>query len=153
MTGTLEMWMVRYADDHRNLKNKRIHFICVPLIFFSVLGLLSQVPLHAGSTAFTLGQVLALFVLAFYLRHSPALFAGFAIIVLVFLFLIGWISSQEILHPWLVFILIFVLAWIGQFIGHKHEGKKPSFLTDLVFLLIGPAWILAHIYQRLGIRY
>ena len=48
---------------------------------------------------------------------------------------------------------IFVLAWIGQFIGHKIEGEKPSFFEDLQFLLIGPDWLLGAIYQKLGIRY
>ncbi len=38
-------------------------------------------------------------------------------------------------------LAIFVIAWIGQFYGHKVEGKKPSFLKDLQFLLIGPAWV------------
>ena len=46
-----------------------------------------------------------------------------------------------------------MLAWIGQFIGHKIEGEKPSFFEDLQFLLIGPAWLLGAIYQKLGIRY
>jgi uncharacterized membrane protein YGL010W len=46
---------------------------------------------------------------------------------------------------------IFVLAWIGQFIGHKIEGAKPSFLKDIQFLLIGPAWLMNHVFQRFGI--
>jgi len=53
----------------------------------------------------------------------------------------------------LVSLGIFVIAWIGQFIGHKIEGKKPSFLEDLQFLLIGPAWLLHFIYKKLGIVY
>ena len=52
---------------------------------------------------------------------------------------------------WQVCLLLFVLAWIGQFYGHKVEGKKPSFLKDLQFLLIGPAWLMNFIYKRLGI--
>ncbi|EKQ93649.1 PF06127 domain protein [Leptospira sp. serovar Kenya str. Sh9] len=50
-------------------------------------------------------------------------------------------------------ITVFILAWIGQFIGHKIEGKKPSFLKDLQFLLIGPIWLLGFIYQKLKIAY
>jgi uncharacterized membrane protein YGL010W len=47
--------------------------------------------------------------------------------------------------------VVFVVAWIGQFIGHIYEGHRPSFLTDLVFLLVGPMWTLRKLYQRLGI--
>ena len=50
-------------------------------------------------------------------------------------------------------LMIFIVAWIGQFIGHKIEGKKPSFFQDLQFLLIGPAWLLSFIYDKLGIKY
>ncbi|PZQ26355.1 MAG: DUF962 domain-containing protein, partial [Stenotrophomonas acidaminiphila] len=48
---------------------------------------------------------------------------------------------------------VFVLAWIAQFIGHKIEGKKPSFLTDLTYLLIGPVWVLSKFYRKMGWRY
>jgi uncharacterized membrane protein YGL010W len=54
---------------------------------------------------------------------------------------------------WMVSIIIFAVAWIGQFYGHKVEGKKPSFFKDLQFLLIGPAWLMHFIYKRLGIPY
>jgi len=54
---------------------------------------------------------------------------------------------------WLVCAVIFVLAWIGQFIGHKIEGKKPSFFEDVKFLLIGPIWLLHFICKKIGIRY
>ena len=54
---------------------------------------------------------------------------------------------------WIFSVIIFVIAWIGQFIGHKIEGKKPSFVEDLQFLLIGPAWLLSFIYKKIGIKY
>ena len=50
-------------------------------------------------------------------------------------------------------IAVFGVAWIGQFIGHKIEGKKPSFFDDLRFLLIGPLFVLGFLYRRLNIRY
>jgi uncharacterized membrane protein YGL010W len=42
---------------------------------------------------------------------------------------------------------------VGQFIGHKIEGKKPSFFKDILFLLIGPLWLLSFIYKKVGISY
>jgi uncharacterized membrane protein YGL010W len=54
---------------------------------------------------------------------------------------------------WRIFLGLFVLAWIGQFIGHQIEGHKPSFLKDVVFLLIGPAWLMHFIYKKLDIAY
>jgi uncharacterized membrane protein YGL010W len=54
---------------------------------------------------------------------------------------------------WLTSVTIFAVAWIGQFIGHAIEGKRPSFLEDLQFLLIGPLWLLAAAYRKIGVSY
>jgi uncharacterized membrane protein YGL010W len=54
---------------------------------------------------------------------------------------------------WMISLGIFVIAWIIQFIGHKVEGKKPSFLKDIQFLMIGPAWLMHFLYKKLGISY
>jgi uncharacterized membrane protein YGL010W len=62
------------------------------------------------------------------------------------------IGTRQLL--WLA-IGVFVVAWIAQFVGHSKlfEGRKPSFLTDLKYLLIGPAWVLAKLYRKLGWKY
>lgn len=54
---------------------------------------------------------------------------------------------------WMIYLALFIITWILQFVGHKIEGKKPSFLKDLQFLLIGPIWLLSFILKKLGIRY
>jgi len=48
---------------------------------------------------------------------------------------------------------VFVLAWVAQFVGHEFEGKRPSFLTDLVYLLIGPLWLMSKLFRRLGLHW
>lgn len=160
MSPALKTWFDRYSDDHRDQTNKRIHFICVPLIFFSVLGLLSLPGIQTGAgdnnglfERITPAHLLALVALVFYARHSFALFLGIAIFTMACTWIIGMIYNQDLFPAWAVFSFVFAMAWIGQFIGHKHEGRKPSFLTDLVFLLIGPAWIIGFIYRKLGIAY
>ena len=54
---------------------------------------------------------------------------------------------------WLTSVVIFIVAWIGQFVGHAVEGKRPSFFKDLQFLLIGPLWLLAAAYRRFSVPY
>ncbi len=66
---------------------------------------------------------------------------------------IYWIQQHVSLPLWLVSLAVFAGAWVGQFVGHKIEGKKPSFLKDVQFLLIGPAWLLSFVYKKLGIAY
>jgi uncharacterized membrane protein YGL010W len=160
MTTTLAKWFEIYSESHKDKTNKIIHYICVPVIIFSLLGLLSGISIANGNSSgvgkylhFTLAEIFILFASIFYIRHSFQLFLGFIVFSIICLFLIYLVKDDPAFPSWIVFSIIFSLAWIGQFIGHKHEGKKPSFLTDLVFLLIGPAWIIGFLYRRLGISF
>lgn len=78
------------------------------------------------------------------------------IMVFIILFLehlVYYVNIHAQQKSWMVFVGIFVLAWIGQFYGHKIEGKKPSFLKDLQFLLIGPIWLLHFVLKKAGLKY
>lgn len=97
-------------------------------------------------------MVVAIGGLLFYLRLSRPLFVGFLLYVLVNLYLVRWLDATVANSLWW-FVGLFGAAWIGQFIGHKIEGKKPSFLKDIQFLMIGPAWLMSFVYSRLGLKY
>lgn len=73
--------------------------------------------------------------------------------MLIFEFFVSWVNVELAHRSWMVFLGVFILSWIGQFYGHKIEGKKPSFLKDLQFLLIGPVWLLHFIYKKLRADY
>ena len=70
----------------------------------------------------------------------------------IFIFIIDVISLFDKSQLFLIYISIFTIAWTGQFLGHKIEGKKPAFFKDLQFLLIGPLWLLSFIYNKLNIK-
>ena len=152
-----DQWFAEYGESHQDHTNETIHWICVPIIFYSVMGLFWSIPvpavLEAGAPWFNWALPAILAVLIFYFRLSvPLAFGLLGFIALCFILL----ELQEILCPfpiWKSSLGLFVLAWIGQFIGHKIEGQKPSFLKDVVFLLIGPAWLLHFIYRRLRLEY
>jgi len=152
----------QYADSHRDNTNILIHWICVPLILFSIFGLIWSIPFpHIPFLGKYNGFVnWASFVIAFslyyYLKLSPTLSYGMLFVIGIFSYFIVQLEYWELAGGpamWQVCLVIFILSWIGQFIGHKIEGKKPSFLTDLKFLLIGPIWLLAKIYKALRIPY
>jgi len=151
-----------YAESHQNPSNELIHWICVPLIVFSLLGLIWAIPFpYLGFLGKYNGFVnWASFVIAFsgyyYYRLSPVLSYMMILLIFVAAFFIVQIEKwSSVGGPalWLVCTVIFVLSWIGQFIGHKIEGKKPSFLQDVKFLLIGPIWLLHFICLKVGIKY
>lgn len=157
----IDQLLLEYGESHRHPTNKLVHWICVPLIMFSLIGLLWNIP--TAWIKFVLGQAqnpwvnwgMFLLIIAsfYYLRLSFSLFLGMLI------FSLGMAYGNLHLHGLgtenhvYISLGVFVLAWIGQFIGHKIEGKKPSFLKDLQFLLVGPAWLMHFLYKKIGIPY
>ena len=150
-----------YGESHQTRFNKIIHYICVPAIVFSIVGLLASIPtggLFKGMLPDAMlgyanfGTLLIILSMLFYLRLSLPLAIG----LFFFSAFVLWGNYQIAASGaplWLVSIAIFVVAWVFQFIGHNHEGKKPSFLKDVQFLMVGPAWIMGFIYRKWGIKY
>jgi uncharacterized membrane protein YGL010W len=143
---SFDQWMSDYAESHQHPTNKAIHKICVPLITFTVLGFLwliptpeafNSVPYLNYSTIFAAGVMVWYLVLN--IKMAIAMMVELAIMFAAVVYLFEMLGNQNFLYA---MIGIFVVSWIFQFIGHKVEGKKPSFLQDLVFLLIGPLWVL-----------
>jgi uncharacterized membrane protein YGL010W len=132
----------RYGEFHRKPANKAIHWVCVPLIVWSVLGALWSASPVAAYVA--IGATMG-----FYLWLSPPLALGMLGVIALMVWPLTLLGSRVLI----VSIAVFVAAWIGQFIGHLLEGRKPAFLEDLRSLLIGPVWLLADLYRRLGIAY
>lgn len=153
---SIQQWFDEYGESHQDQTNKLIHWICVPTIFFTVIGLLAAIPpLHLPYIGMVPWAKLAIgaVLLLFYLPRSITLMVGMAIWSYFCLWLAKYLDAHAPWPLWLICVVLFVAAWIGQFYGHKIEGKKPSFLKDLQFLLIGPAWLMGFIYRRMGIPY
>ena len=153
----IDTLLAHYGESHQNGTNKMIHWLCVPSIMFSLIGLLYSLPFFTTKTMFlNWGAVFLAAALVYYFRLSMMMFAGFVVIAAGLLWgnhsLAQYLASSNI-SLWQASLLIFAVAWIGQFVGHKIEGKKPSFLEDIQFLLIGPAWLLHFIYKKIGVQY
>ena len=139
----IDLLLEQYSDSHRHPTNEVIHFVCVPLIVFSLLGLLWVAHPYAA-----VGVTVA--ALLYYVMLSPAFAVGMLPMSGAMLAVLYSLPRGMVL---LLSVAVFVLAWVGQFIGHKIEGKKPSFFDDVRFLLIGPLFVLGFLYRRLHIRY
>lgn len=140
---TIDSLLAQYGDSHRNPVNEWVHIVCVPLIVFSVVGLLWSV--HPGVALAGCAAALA-----YYMKLSRPFALGMLAMLALMLAALAAMQPIVILPMALV---LFVLAWIGQFIGHQIEGKKPSFLDDVRFLLIGPLFVLGFLYRRLRLAY
>ena len=135
--------LAKYAESHRNHANEVIHFICIPAIVFSFLGMIWAVHPFAA-LAVTVAS------LAYYFLLSVPFALGMMLLSGAMLWVLSLLPQGQVL--WFS-VAVFVVAWIGQFIGHKIEGRKPSFFDDLRFLLIGPLFVLGFLYRRLHVAY
>jgi uncharacterized membrane protein YGL010W len=153
----IDRLLSEYGESHQNSTNKLIHWVCVPLIMFSLLGLLMSIPfVMERSLLLNWASIFFYGTLLYYLRLSLSMFLGFILIggIMIFGNYSMWASfSYDAQILAIVSAIVFFVAWIGQFIGHKIEGKKPSSIKDLLFLLIGPAWLMHFIFRKIGIGY
>jgi uncharacterized membrane protein YGL010W len=152
---TIEQWLIEYGESHRDETNKTIHWICVPTIFFTIVGLFYCIKLPVQLTPtlqLNVAMILILLVTAYYFSLSKTIWIGMLLFGLLCLGICYWIEVYTSAPLWLVCVILFALAWIGQFYGHKVEGKKPSFLKDLQFLMIGPMWLMSFIYKKMGVN-
>ncbi len=156
---TAQQWFDEYGQSHQNKINKTLHWICVPSIFFSIIGLLASIPHGFMNTWFPSGwesfvsfaPLALLLAMIFYVLLSRTIFVGMLLVSALSVWGNALIVQAAFMPLWLFSVLIFALAWVGQFIGHAIEGAKPSFFKDLQFLLVGPAWLLHFINRKLGI--
>ncbi len=150
----VDRFFAAYSDDHRHPTNQWLHVLCVPAIVWSLLALVYCIPLGAELPIGSLAAVMAIALAAFWLWLSVPIGLGAAVLMAL-----SWGSVAALHAAFGTTVLavigasVFVVAWIGQFIGHHIEGRRPSFFTDLVYLLIGPVWVLAKGYRKLSVGY
>lgn len=148
-------WFGSYAADHQNPTNRAIHWVCVPVIMWAVIAALWVVPVIALWMKPGFWAFIAMFA-AFLFYHRLSRKLGYAM-ALVFIVsgLIAWAlyGALGVRGLLTLAIVLFVLAWIGQFVGHAVEGRRPAFFDNIVQLLIGPAWLVGKVMRRLGIDY
>lgn len=139
----IDVLLARYGESHRNPVNELIHIVCIPAIVFSLLGILWA--LHPAVALLVVAAALA-----YYVTLSRTFALGMGVMAGAMLVLLAILPDGTVLPT---AIGVFVAAWLGQFVGHHIEGKKPSFFDDLRFLLIGPLFVLSILYRRIRLAW
>ncbi|WP_309678391.1 Mpo1-like protein [Polaromonas sp.] len=138
----VDQLLAHYGESHQNPRNELIHFIAIPLIMLSLVGMLFALHPYVAYAFVAASMV-------YYARLSLVFLLAMALLSLLALALVRAMGPQVL--P--ISLAIFVGAWVMQFIGHKIEGKKPSFFEDLQYLWVGPLFVLARLFGKLGIRW
>jgi len=130
-----------YAESHRHPTNVLIHWICVPIIVWCTLALIHAIHPWLAYASYV-GALVYYVRLSLPFAITMALFAGLCLA-----------SLSVVPHAAWIALALFVITWVLQFYGHHVEGKKPSFLEDLQYLLVGPLFLLAKAFRKLGLSY
>jgi uncharacterized membrane protein YGL010W len=138
----VDQLLAHYSLSHTHPSNELIHFIAIPLIMLSLCGLMFA--MHPWVAYAFIGASMV-----YYARLSWVFFASMLI------WSVGIIAAVHAMqsHVLIASAVIFVFAWIMQFIGHKIEGKKPSFFEDIQYLWVGPLFVLSKLFGKLGIKW
>lgn len=149
-------WLERYERDHTHAVNRALHWMFIPVVVVSVVGLLWSVPVPAvlrdASPILNWGTFFLMAAVVYYFILSIALALGLLPFVMFVAVTVGWLDNLPT-PLWLVSTAAFAVAGAGLLVGHAFERRRVSLFSDLNFLMIGPLWILASIYQRLRIPY
>ncbi len=153
---TTDQWLAEYAHSHRDDTNRLLHWICIPMIVMSIVGLLWSLPVpetfRDASPALNWGTVFLMAAVVYYFILSISLAVGTLPFVVLVVAAVAWLDGLST-PLWLTSTCLFVGGWAGQFAGHWYEGSRPSFFRDLQFLMIGPLWLIAGVYRRFHIPY
>ena len=138
----VDQLLAHYGQSHRNPRNEVIHFVAIPMIMLSLVGLLFAA--HPWAAYAFVGASMV-----YYARLSAVFLLAMALLSALVLALVHAMSA------WVLPLsaAIFVGAWTAQFVGHKIEGKKPSFFEDLQYLWVGPLFVLSKLFGRVGLRW
>ncbi len=138
----VDQLLAHYGSSHTHPTNELIHYAAIPLIMLSLCGLMFA--LHPWAAyAFIAASMI------YYARLSMVFFISMLIWSFFIVFLVHAMGTYVLIES----VAIFVGAWIAQFIGHKIEGKKPSFLEDIQYLWVGPMFVLSKLFLKLGVKY
>jgi uncharacterized membrane protein YGL010W len=141
-TRRVDALINHYGSSHQHPHNEAIHFVAIPAIMFSLCGLIYSI--HPWALYAFLGASLV-----YYARLSLVFTAIMLVWSAGIVFGVRALGANVLA----VSVVVFVVAWIIQFIGHKIEGKKPSFFEDLQYLWVGPIFLLSRVMSRLGLRW
>ncbi len=136
LSGHLTRWFEDYEKYHRHPANKKTHYVGVPLIMLSVLGL-------AGLVTITPEINLAMIAFVLVSAWAIKLDMRFGFLFALAAFPFYWLGLRL---SWQLNVALFVIGWIFQLVGHyKYEKKSPALMTNVLQTFIGPMWIFARI--------
>jgi uncharacterized membrane protein YGL010W len=157
----IDVLFAEYEANRQHPSNRLIHWVCIPMILFSILGLAWSVPfphldfLGKYNGFLNWASFLIAFAGYYYYRLSPVLSYMMLLLVFALSLIVVQFEKWELAGGpalWLVCTVVLLIAVTGLLIGQKIEGRRSSFLRNVKFVLIGPVWLLELFAVKFGIK-
>ena len=145
--------VIEFEKYHQHPINRLLHFICIPLIFISYLGLFHTLLMYfqINNRAILIAYIIFITPgLIFFVKQSLSLTLRMSLFLIPVCALFFTYIKDFNLYALVLFLIIFIFAWVGQLIGHKLENKKPAFTKDMIFLITGPLWVTHKFSQKIN---
>jgi|ERR1700746_613262 uncharacterized membrane protein YGL010W len=145
--------LAAYAQYHRDPYNCATHYVGIPMLFLAVILPLEALRVHTGRHEIPLAIILTLPAIMGWIWLDLGVGATlFAILCPLFV-----VSELVVRHgfalTWWTTAILFGIGWLFQLLGHStFEHRRPAFVDDLSFTLIGPMFVAAKLLVSLGLR-
>ena len=157
----LDSYFNYYSESAPALTDKIVHGICALSLYFSLLGLNWSIPFPHLNFLGQYNSYLnwASFVIAFsiyyYSKLSPLFSYLMLFLALIFTYIITILERQlnnKLLMGELFFLILFVCLLV-RYVTYKRAGKNSTLKMDLLFILIGPIWLLHFLLKKWLVKY
>jgi uncharacterized membrane protein YGL010W len=148
MKKNLAELMHGYRSYHSKKGTLYTHLIGVPLVMFSMFILFAFVKISIPFIIHTnLAWIGFIAISIYYLRLNVV--AG--CVASAWMFILCMLAS--IFTHFILFLIVFVVGWIFQLIGHGIEGKKPALLDNFfASVFIAPFFITVELLEMFGYK-
>ena len=153
MSDIFHRQLASYAQCHRDPHNCATHFVGIPMLFLAVILPLQALPVRIGQHEVPLAIVLSLPAIVGWLWLDLRLGAALLLLLCPLFIAAALIVRHGHVLTWCSAAVLFVVGWAFQLVGHAvFECRRPAFVDDLSYALIGPMFVVAKLLVSLGLR-
>jgi hypothetical protein len=150
-----DTWLEAYGRGPARLDAGLLIWVCVPLSVFGLTGLLWSLPvpeIFSDAAVLNWGTIFLMATVVYYFIVSINLAFGALPFIVLDVAVVSWLDNLEP-SLWPVSAAMLLSAAAVQLVAERLRGRSISLIRDLQYLMLGPLWLLAAVYRRLGIPY
>lgn len=150
-----DSWLEAYGRGPARFDAGLVPWVCVPLSIIGLTGLVWSVPvpeIFREAAVLNWGTIFLMATVVYYFIVSINLAFGALPFIVLDVAVVSWLDSLDT-QLWPVSAALFLSAAAAQLAAERVRGQPFSALRLVQYLMLGPLWLLAAVFRRLGIPY